>query len=151
MASTSKRPSARGKRKSRSLAFPVKFRLRIAKLHLQEGYSHKLIGDKFGITTHSIQRWVRAYRLHGAAELKPQGPINRKRSVSEQSASRRLQLSGNIPSTVKIAYLFQKRHGLPGLPGLPDVRCVLFRDPDFGQFFPWSLRVKRIKVRVGRV
>jgi hypothetical protein len=34
MASTSKRPAARAKRKSRPLAFPVEFRLRIVKLHL---------------------------------------------------------------------------------------------------------------------
>jgi len=84
MASTSKRPAARAKRKSRPLAFPVEFRLRIVKLHLEEGYGHKLIAEQFGISTHSIQRWVRAYRLHGAAGLEPQRPVTRKSRVAEE-------------------------------------------------------------------
>ncbi len=77
-------PAARAKRKSRPLAFPLEFRLRIVKLHLEEGYSHKLIAEQFGISTHSIQRWVRAYRLHGAAGLKPQRPLPRKSRVAEE-------------------------------------------------------------------
>jgi transposase-like protein len=43
MASTSKSPATRGKRKSRPLDFPVEFRLRIVKLYLEEGYSSKLL------------------------------------------------------------------------------------------------------------
>jgi transposase-like protein len=71
MASTSKRSATRTKRKTRPLAFPVEFRLRIVKLFLEEGYSPKLLVEQFGISTHSIQRWVKAYRLHGAAGLEP--------------------------------------------------------------------------------
>ena len=74
MARTSKSPTTRAKRKSRTLAFPVEFRLRIVKFYLEEGYSPKLLVEQFGISTHSIQRWVRAYRLHGAAGLEPKRP-----------------------------------------------------------------------------
>jgi transposase-like protein len=38
MANTSKSPATRAKRKSRPLAFPLEFRLRIVKLYLEEGY-----------------------------------------------------------------------------------------------------------------
>ena len=84
MASTSKRPVSRSKRKSRPLAFPVEFRLRIVKLYQEEGYSRKLLVEQFGISTHSIQRWVKAYRLHGAAGLEPKHPVSRKRRVAEE-------------------------------------------------------------------
>jgi transposase-like protein len=49
MEGTSKRPPARGNRKRRPLAFPVEFRLRIVKLHLEEGYRPQLIAEQFGI------------------------------------------------------------------------------------------------------
>ncbi|RPJ14873.1 MAG: helix-turn-helix domain-containing protein, partial [Deltaproteobacteria bacterium] len=78
MANTPKRPASRSKRKSRPLAFPVEFRLRVAKLYLEEGYSSKLLAEQFGISTHSIHRWVKAYRLHGAAGLEPKRSVSRK-------------------------------------------------------------------------
>lgn len=97
MASTSKRPAARAKRKSRPLAFPVEFRLRIVKLHLEEGYSHKLIAEQFGISTHSILRWVRAYRLHGAAGLEPQRPVTRKSRVAEEVRQQAVEVKREHP------------------------------------------------------
>jgi transposase InsO family protein len=84
MASTSKSPASRAKRKSRTLAFPVEFRLRIVKLYLEEGYSPKLLVEQFGISTHSIQRWVKAFRLHGAQGLEPKRPVSRKSRVAEE-------------------------------------------------------------------
>ena len=82
MANTSKNPATRAKRKSRPLAFPLEFRLRIVKLYLEEGYSPKLLVEQFGISTHSIQRWVKAFRLHGAAGLEPKRSVSRKSRVS---------------------------------------------------------------------
>jgi transposase InsO family protein len=84
MGSRSKSPAARAKRKVRTLAFPVEFRLRIVKLFLEEGYSARLLVEQFGISTHSIQRWVRAYRLHGAAGLEPKVPAGRISRVPEE-------------------------------------------------------------------
>jgi len=81
MASTSKSPASRAKRKSRTLAFPVEFRLRIVKLYLEERYSPKLLVEQFGISTHSIQRWVKAFRLHGAQGLEPKRPVSRQSRV----------------------------------------------------------------------
>jgi transposase InsO family protein len=84
MARTSKSPATRAKRKSRPLAFPLEFRLRIVKLYLEEGYSPKLLVEQFGISTHSIQRWVKAFRLHGAAGLEPKRSVSRKSRVAEE-------------------------------------------------------------------
>jgi len=97
MASTSKSPATRRKPKARSLAFPVEFRLRIVKLFLEEGYSARLPVEQFGISTHSVQRWVRAYRVHGEAGLAPRVPAGRVGRVPEevrQQAGQRCSSSG---------------------------------------------------------
>ena len=44
MANTSKSPATRAKRKSRPLAFPLEFRLRIVKLYLEEGHQPQTAG-----------------------------------------------------------------------------------------------------------
>ena len=84
MANRSKSPASRGKRKVRTLAFSVEFRLRIVKLFLEEGFSARLLVEQFGISTHSVQRWVRAYRLHGEAGLEPKVPAGRISRVAEE-------------------------------------------------------------------
>ena len=97
MARTSKSPATRAKRKSRPLAFPVEFRLRIVKFYLEEGYSPKLLVEQFGISTHSIQRWVRAYRLHGAAGLEPKRPVSRKSRVAEEIRQQAVAVKAEHP------------------------------------------------------
>ena len=97
MANTSKSPATRAKRKSRPLAFPLEFRLRIVKLYLEEGYSRKLLVEQFGISTHSIQRWVRAYRLHGAAGLEPKRPVSRKSRVAEEVRQQAVAVKAEHP------------------------------------------------------
>jgi transposase len=62
----------------------VEFRLRIVKLYLEEGYSPKPLVEQFGISTHSIQRWARAFQLHGGARLEPKGPVSRKSRVAAE-------------------------------------------------------------------
>jgi transposase len=93
MANRSKKPATRGKRKGRSLAFPVEFRLRIVKLFLEEGYSVRLLVEQFGISTHSVQRWARAYRLHGEAGLAPKVPAGRISRVPEEVRQQAVEVS----------------------------------------------------------
>ena len=97
MASTSKSPATRGKRKSRTAAFPLAFRLRIVKLYLEEGYSPKLLVEQFGISTHSVQRWVKAFRLHGAAGLEPKGWVSRKSRVAEEVRQQAVEVKREHP------------------------------------------------------
>lgn len=84
MRKKTKSPATRAKKKPRTLAFPVELRLRIVKLFLEEGYSRSLLVEQFGISTHSTQRWVKAFRLHGAAGLEPKRPVSRKSRVPEE-------------------------------------------------------------------
>jgi transposase-like protein len=84
MASKTKSPASRSNGKNRPLAFPAEFRLRIVKLYLEEGCRPKLLVEQFGISTHSIQRWVKAFRLHGAAGLEPKRPVSRKSRVADE-------------------------------------------------------------------
>jgi transposase-like protein len=84
MRRASKSPATRAKRKSRPRAFPVEFRLRIVTLYLENGYSSTLIVEQFGIGTHSIRRWVRAFRLLGADRLEPTRLESRRCRVAEQ-------------------------------------------------------------------
>jgi transposase InsO family protein len=66
-----KRNSPRAKKPARTLAYPVEFRLRMVRFFLEEGYSTTLLREQFGVSGHSIQRWVRAYRDRGADGLEP--------------------------------------------------------------------------------
>ena len=66
-------PSA--KRAQRAFAYQIEFRLRMARLHLEEGYSTGLLREQFGVSVHSIQRWVKAYRLRGTEGLEPRQPL----------------------------------------------------------------------------
>jgi transposase InsO family protein len=79
------------------MAFPVEFRLRIVKLYQEEGYSPKLLVEQFGISTHSIQRWVRAYRLHGAAGLTPKVPAGRISRVPEEVRQQAVAVKAEHP------------------------------------------------------
>ena len=72
----------------RTLAYPVEFRLRVVKLFLEEGYNAALISEQFGISTHSIQRWVRAYRRGGVDELTPKPRPGGKPSVKPEVKER---------------------------------------------------------------
>jgi len=84
MRKKTKSPATRNKKKPRTLAFPVEFRLRVVKLFLEEGYGAKLIAEQFGISTHSVTRWVKAFRLNGAAGLEVKRPVSRESRVPEE-------------------------------------------------------------------
>jgi transposase InsO family protein len=43
----------------------------MVRFFLEEGYSTALLREQFGVSGHSIQRWVRAYRDRGAEGLEP--------------------------------------------------------------------------------
>lgn len=59
------------KKPARTYAYPYEFQLRVVRLHLEECYRRPLLAEQFGISTRSIQRWVKAYQEHGADGLHP--------------------------------------------------------------------------------
>jgi transposase len=41
----------------------------MVRLYLEEGYSATVLRDQFGVSGHSVQRWVKAYREQGSDGL----------------------------------------------------------------------------------
>ena len=56
--------------KSRRIRYPYSFRLKAAKLHVEEGYSLTLISEELGCTGNSVRRWVDCYREYGEEGLR---------------------------------------------------------------------------------
>ena len=81
----------------KTLAYPVEFRLRIVKLFLEEGYSARLLVEEFGISTHSVQRWVKAFRLKGAEGLVPKCPVGGKGRVADEVRQQAVALKAAHP------------------------------------------------------
>ena len=50
-----KRKAGGDRKRSRTWAYPVEFRLRIVKLFLEEGYSASLISEEFGISQRTVE------------------------------------------------------------------------------------------------
>jgi transposase-like protein len=62
---TKKRKSVAG----RTPAYPFKFRLKVARLYVEDGYPAPLVAQQFGISDYSVYRWGKLYRLQGEAGL----------------------------------------------------------------------------------
>jgi transposase InsO family protein len=93
-----KKSSAPGaKRAARTSAYPVEFRLRMVRLYLEEGYSTSLLREQFGVSGHSIDRWVGAYRQRGAEGLEPKQRTGGKSSVPAEVRQRMLDLNKAHP------------------------------------------------------
>lgn len=50
--------------------YPFEFRLRAVRFFLEEGYSSSLICEEMGMSTHSLYKWVEAYKKYGEEGLK---------------------------------------------------------------------------------
>jgi transposase InsO family protein len=97
MKTKSKRLAAGAKRQARTLAYPVEFRLRMVKLFVEERYSAGLLREQFGVSAHSIQRWVKVYRLHGAEGLEPKRALGGKPRVAEEVRQQALEVKADHP------------------------------------------------------
>ena len=51
-----------GKVKPRTRPYPYEFRVKMVRLFLEEGYSTSILRESFGVSSHSVHRWARAYR-----------------------------------------------------------------------------------------
>ena len=97
MEKKSKRSATGAKRRSRSLAYPVEFRLRVVRLFLEEEYSTAVLCEQFGISAHSVKRWVKAYRLQGAEGLEPKRQSGGKPRVAEEVVRQTLEVKADHP------------------------------------------------------
>jgi transposase InsO family protein len=93
-----KRNSApRAKKPARTLAYPAEFRLRMVRLFLEEGYSASLLREQFGVSGHSVRRWVRAYRRHGAEGLEPKRSTAGRSRVPAEVRQRMVEVKKDHP------------------------------------------------------
>ena len=97
MKTKSKRPASGSKRRTRTLAYPLEFRLRIVQLFLEEQYSTALLCEEFGVSAHSIHRWVNAYRRRGAEGLEPKRPLSGKRRVAKEVRQQMVEVKKDHP------------------------------------------------------
>ena len=73
-----KKKSTKKRKRGRTAApYPFEFRLKVVKLHIEDGYSAKLVAEQFGISDYSVSRWAQLYRQHGE-----QGLLNKVRKPS---------------------------------------------------------------------
>lgn len=54
-----------GKIERRSRPYPYEFRIKMVRLYLEEGYSTTVLREQFGVSSHSVHRWAKAYRTEG--------------------------------------------------------------------------------------
>jgi transposase len=70
MATKRKKPRKKQKNLARKVPpFPVEFREKIARLHVEDGYPAPLIAQKFNISEYSVYRWGKRYREFGRQGL----------------------------------------------------------------------------------
>jgi transposase InsO family protein len=58
-----------GKAKARTRPYPYEFRIKMVRLYLEEGYSTTVLREQFGVSSHSVNRWAKAYREQGTEGL----------------------------------------------------------------------------------
>ncbi|MGD9193481.1 MAG: IS481 family transposase [Desulfobacterales bacterium] len=73
-----KTKSRAGKVKRRTRPYPYEFRIKMVQLYLEEGYSTTVLREQFGVSSHSVQRWVKAYREQGSQGLIAKPPTGTK-------------------------------------------------------------------------
>ena len=62
--------------------FPVEFRIKVARLNVEDGYPATLIAEQFGISEYSVYRWGRTIRddvscVQMIRRVRPALPSNR--------------------------------------------------------------------------
>jgi len=62
--------TGKGKKRKRQ-SFTPEFKLKVARLYLEEGYPRSLIAEEFNVAASSVGRWARQYRQYGEAGLQP--------------------------------------------------------------------------------
>jgi transposase InsO family protein len=67
-----------GRVKRRTRPYPYEFRKKMVQLYLEEGYSSTVLREQFGVSGHSVQRWVKAYREQGSQGLIAKPPTGTK-------------------------------------------------------------------------
>jgi transposase InsO family protein len=70
MAKRRKKASQKAKIRGRAMPpYPIEFRIKVARLRLEDGHPVQLIAEQFGISNYSVRRWSSQYQLYGEQGL----------------------------------------------------------------------------------
>jgi transposase-like protein len=90
--STKKKQRNKGRKKARTApAYPFEFRLRVVRLHLEDGYEATLLAQEFNISEYSVYRWSKAYREQG---VDGRDKVSQKWSFKNEPPGRGSEFSG---------------------------------------------------------
>ena len=62
--------SRKGPKNQGSRGYPFEFRLKIARMYLEEGHTARMLSDEFGMSIETISRWAKVYQERGENGLK---------------------------------------------------------------------------------
>lgn len=98
MTKTGKQFKQKGSRKQ-SGPYPFEFRLKVIRMHLEEGYTYQTIQQLTGVGVSTIGHWISRYRKDGESGLKCQTATSRKSSTLNSSVKEQIiDLKKNDPS-----------------------------------------------------
>jgi transposase InsO family protein len=86
-----------GEAKPRTRPYPYEFRIKMVRLYLEEGYSTTVLREQFGVSSHSVQRWTKAYREQGTEGLVSKLGTKAKPRMPEEVKGRILGMKKNHP------------------------------------------------------
>jgi transposase InsO family protein len=86
-----------GKSKRRTQPYPYEFRIKMVRLYLEEGYSTTVLREQFGVSCHSVQRWVKAYRDQGSEGLIAKPRTGAKSKLTEPVKCRIVRMKKRHP------------------------------------------------------
>jgi len=78
------------KKKSARKVYPASYKLKLVKLHEEEGYSYKYLSEQTGVGQSTITRWASQYRKDGPDCFKEKQPVKKapNKTLSEAPAVR---------------------------------------------------------------
>jgi transposase InsO family protein len=105
----------RGGPRKKSVRRSFEERLRAVKLHLEEGFTQKMVAEEMGITLAGVQKWISQYRQHGEEGLKDRERKASARKLPEAVRDKILELKQEEPSrgVKKISQLLRRMFFLP--------------------------------------
>ena len=117
------RPTRKGKRRAvvrpHRVHYPFDVRLRLVKMHVEEGIGVKQIAAEAGISVATLFNWFRSYRVHGEAGLRPgDGRRAGRKQIpdavkAEMVATKRSQPTWGV---TRISQFLKRMLHLPGSP-----------------------------------
>lgn len=85
-------------KKRRRRPFSAKFKLKVVRLYLEEGYPRSLVAREFDVAASSVGRWAREYRQYGEEGLQPKTRKASRAALSQEVRDKIIDLKRSNPS-----------------------------------------------------